>query len=96
MESVIPSSVSWKIRRGPGSTGTWFGTTRTVHPAASADRAPVFESSIARVRSGSTPSNTAAFVYGSGWLAWTRDLWRGDEDPVVRLPRGERPVSVEP
>ena len=34
-------------RRGPGSTGTWFSTTSTVQPAASADFAPVLESSMA-------------------------------------------------
>src|SRR3954454_23224650 len=50
-----PTSVSRKTRRSPSSTGTWFGTTRTVQPAASADLAPVFESSIARQSAGSTP-----------------------------------------
>ena len=33
---------------GPSSTGTWSCTTRTVHPAVSADLAPVLESSIAK------------------------------------------------
>ncbi|MBW3620283.1 MAG: MFS transporter [Actinobacteria bacterium] len=37
-----------------------------------------------------------AFVYGSGWLAWTRDLWGADEDPVVRAPRGDVAAAVEP
>ena len=51
----------------PGSIGTWLGTTSTTHPAASAERAPVGESSIATHDTGSTPSAAAARRYGSGW-----------------------------
>ncbi|MBW3657139.1 MAG: MFS transporter [Actinobacteria bacterium] len=36
-----------------------------------------------------------AFLYGSGWLTWTRDLWRAEVDPVVRTPRGDAAASVE-
>ena len=41
------SSDSRKTRRSLRPTGTWFSTTSTRQPAASADRAPVLESSIA-------------------------------------------------
>jgi hypothetical protein len=61
--STAPSSAapcsrdpSTNTRRGPSSTGTWFGTTRTVHPAVSADLAPVLESSIAKHDAVTKPS----------------------------------------
>ena len=61
-----PSSDARKTRRSPSRTGTWFGITSTVHPAATADFAPVLESSMARHSRGSTPSTLAAARYGSG------------------------------
>ena len=44
----------------PSRIGTWLGTHSTAHPAATADLAPVLESSIARQCPGSTPSSAAA------------------------------------
>ena len=44
---VSPTRVARKVRPSPGGTSTWFGTTYTVQPADSAERAPVSESSIA-------------------------------------------------
>ena len=64
--TVSPSSVVRKTTRGLSSTGTWFSTTSTRQPAASADLAPVLESSMARHSSGGTPSAAAAVRYGSG------------------------------
>ena len=55
-----PTSESRNTRRGPSSTGTWFSTTSTRQPAASADLAPVLESSMATHSSGGTPSAAAA------------------------------------
>ena len=46
--------------------GRSVGTATTTHPAASAARTPVMESSSARHRPGGTPSRRAASRYGSG------------------------------
>ena len=57
----MPASVSANTRRSPGSTGTWFCTTSTVQPAASAERAPVLESSMATRVRGVDAQERAAF-----------------------------------
>ena len=44
----------------PGATSTWFSTTRTGQPAASADVAPVLESSMATQSPGASPRAAAA------------------------------------
>ncbi len=55
-----PSRESAKTRRSPARTGTWFSTTSTRQPAASADFAPVLESSMARQSSACRPRAAAA------------------------------------
>ena len=57
---MVPTRESRNTRRSPGSTGDVVLHHSTVHPAASAERAPVLESSMATQSTGSTPSSRAA------------------------------------
>ena len=61
-----PSSVASRWPPSASGTSTTCGTPTVTHPAATADRTPVGESSIAMHRDGSTPSSAAAARYGSG------------------------------
>ncbi len=67
-------------RAGVRGTSTWLGTTTTRHPAASADAAPVGESSIATVAAGVDPEQVGRHQVGVRMRLARRD----------RLPRHDR------
>ena len=81
----------------PAATGTWFSTTSTRQPAASADRAPVFESSMATQSRGVDAEQSGGVQVGLGVRLALADRVAGDDDvegAVAAARRGPAPRTA--